>query len=143
MTRFLLDTDTLSLFRRGDPEIIQRLRITRPEEIAITVISVEEQLTGWYDQIRRLTVPVQRAIAYQRLAETVPFLASFRILPFTELAMTRYDDLRGQRLNVGANDLKIAAIALECGAIIITRNTRDYERVPNLITEDWSRKSEA
>ncbi|WP_394795788.1 type II toxin-antitoxin system VapC family toxin [Armatimonas sp.] len=127
MTRFLLDTDTLSLFRRGDPEIIQRLRITRPEEIAITVISVEEQLAGWYDQIRRLTVP---------------FLASFRILPFTELAMTRYDDLRGQRLNVGANDLKIAAIALECGAIIITRNTRDYGRVPNLITEDWSRKSE-
>ena len=56
MTRFLLDTDTLSLFRRGDHGVIQRLRTAQPEDIAISVISVEEQLAGWYDQIRRLSV---------------------------------------------------------------------------------------
>ena len=103
MTRFILDTDTLSLFRRGDVGIMNRLQVAQPEEIAITVISVEEQLAGWYDQIRRITVSAQRAIAYQRLAETVPFLATFRILNFTEEAMQRYEILRGQRLNVGAN----------------------------------------
>ena len=143
MTRFLLDTDTLSLFRRGDSKVIQRLRTARPEDIAITVISVEEQLAGWYDQIRRLRVLEQRAIAYQRLAETVPFLATFPILTFTETDMIRYEDLRGLKLNVGANDLKIAAIALERGLIVVTRNQRDYGRVPALVTEDWSQPREA
>jgi tRNA(fMet)-specific endonuclease VapC len=52
--------------------------------------------------------------------------------------MVRYDGLRTQKLNVGANDLKIAAIALELGLTVVTRNQRDYDRVPALVTEDWS-----
>jgi len=53
MTRFLLDTDTLSLFRRGDSEVIRRLRTARSEDIAISVISVEEQLAGSHSQFHR------------------------------------------------------------------------------------------
>ncbi|MCX6368442.1 MAG: type II toxin-antitoxin system VapC family toxin [Armatimonadetes bacterium] len=82
-------------------------------------------------------------MAYRRLAETIPFLATFRILNFTEAAMIRYDGLRTQKLNVGANDLKIAAIALEHGLIVVTRNQRDYDRVPALVTENWSHPQEA
>jgi tRNA(fMet)-specific endonuclease VapC len=43
-----------------------------------------------------------------------------------------------QRLNVGSNDLKIAAIALENQAIVVTRNRRDFGRVAALTCEDWS-----
>lgn len=57
--------------------------------------------------------------------------------------MIRYDGLRTQKLNVGANDLKIAAIALEHGLIVVTRNQRDYDRVPALVTENWSHPQEA
>ena len=64
-------------------------------------------------------------------------------LNFTEAAMIRYDGLRTQKLNVGANDLKIAAIALEHGLIVVTRNQRDYDRVPALVTENWSHPQEA
>ncbi len=42
------------------------------------------------------------------------------------------------RLNVGKMDLKIAAIALEHGCIVVTRNERDFRRVPGLVVENWA-----
>ena len=48
------------------------------------------------------------------------------------------DRLRKSKLNVGPMDLRIAAIALEEGGIVVTRNVRDFGRVPNLAVEDWT-----
>ena len=56
---------------------------------------------------------------------------------FTQPASTRFDSLIRAKPNVKKNDLRIAAIALEQGAIIVTRNVRDFIRVPNLVVEDW------
>ena len=44
----------------------------------------------------------------------------------------------GAELNVKHNDLRIAAIALELGATVVTRNRRDFSRVPGLLIEDWA-----
>jgi tRNA(fMet)-specific endonuclease VapC len=52
--------------------------------------------------------------------------------------VNRYLTLAGLRLNVGKMDLRIAAITLENGATVVTRNTRDFSRVPNLTVVDWS-----
>ena len=61
-----------------------------------------------------------------------------QILDFTEPAIIRYNALLALKLNVGKMDLRIAAIALEAGATVITRNLRDFQRVPELACENWA-----
>jgi tRNA(fMet)-specific endonuclease VapC len=36
-------------------------------------------------------------------------------------------------------DLRVAAVALTLKATVLTRNLRDFEKVPGLIVEDWSK----
>jgi predicted nucleic acid-binding protein len=48
MTPYILDTDTLSLLQRGHPKVLQQCRARPHADLAIMVISVEEQLTGRY-----------------------------------------------------------------------------------------------
>ena len=52
-----------------------------------------------------------------------------------EALLLKNPDLRKKRLQ---KDVRIAAIALSCNATVITRNRRDFEKVPGLRTEDWS-----
>jgi tRNA(fMet)-specific endonuclease VapC len=138
MTRYILDTDTLSLYEHGHPTVSAAIRARAPGELAITVITVEEQLSGWYTLLRRAKQPHELAYAYQRLAGSVQLLAGLPILSFTEPAIARYDDLVAQKLPVGRMDLRIAAIALEVGGIVVTRNVHDFQRVPGLTVQNWA-----
>jgi tRNA(fMet)-specific endonuclease VapC len=110
----------------------------RPEDISTTIISVEEQLSGWFTMLRRAKDQPTLAQIYRRMTDTVIFLARIRIVSFTEPAIARYDAIRGMKLNVGSMDVRIAAIAPEEGATLVTRNARDFRRVPGLVIEDWS-----
>jgi tRNA(fMet)-specific endonuclease VapC len=53
-------------------------------------------------------------------------------------AIARFDLLRSLRLNIGRMDSRLAALALDAKLIVVTRNTRDFGRVPGLQTEDWT-----
>lgn len=138
MTLYILDTDTLSLLQHGHPKVSQECAARHPSDLAITVISVEEQLSGWYTLLRKARRPEDLARAYQRLVDTVRTMARLTILPFTIPAIARYQQLIRLRLKVGRMDLRIAASVLEHGGTLVTRNTRDFGRVPGLVIEDWS-----
>lgn len=138
MTLFALDTDTVTLLRQADPNVLAQVAVRQPGEVKTTVITIEEQLTGWYNRLRRVRRPDQIEFVYAQLAQTVVALARLPLLPYTQTAIARYNQLVAQKLNVGKNDLRVAAIALEHGAIVVTRNVRDFGRVPNLTVEDWS-----
>jgi tRNA(fMet)-specific endonuclease VapC len=43
------------------------------------------------------------------------------------------------RLNVGKKDQRIAATTLGNGATLVTRNLQDFQRIPNLALEDWTK----
>lgn len=139
MRLFILDTDTLSLLQSGNAAVAARAATCTPGEIAITVITVDEQLRGWFTLVRRAKRPPQIAFAYGELARSVSALSKTRILSFTEAAIGRVEQLKKAKLGVRANDLRIASIALENGGTVVTRNVSDFTCVPGLIVEDWAR----
>jgi tRNA(fMet)-specific endonuclease VapC len=53
-------------------------------------------------------------------------------------AADRFEELRSLKLNVGSMDLRIAAITIDTGCILVTRNRRDFKRISGLPLEDWS-----
>jgi tRNA(fMet)-specific endonuclease VapC len=65
------------------------------------------------------------------------FLGSHPVEIVDESAASRFDDLRSQRLRLGAKDLKIAATAFVDNALLLSANRRDFERVPGLRVENW------
>jgi tRNA(fMet)-specific endonuclease VapC len=106
-------------------------------DLAASVMTVDEQFTGWYTLTRRARQPEEIARAYAHLGDAVVRLAKWRILPYTESAIARVAQLKALRLNVRLMDLRIAAIA-DNAAVVVTRNRRDFGRVPGLNIEDWS-----
>jgi len=138
MSLFVLDTDILTLFQRKDPAVVAHVAAHAPSDIAIAVITVEEQLSGWYTQLRKAKDNVKLAWAYFRLAANVRFLARVQILDFDRAAIERYEEFKRSGLKVRKLDLQIAATALHHNATVVTRNLRDFKLVPGLGVEDWS-----
>lgn len=138
MSRFVLDSDIFSLYRRGYPNLDARIDSRPLSEMAITVMTVEEELAGWYTVLRRAKTPDQEVRAYEHLAEAIPPLARWQIIPMSHPALMRFETLKRMNLNVRKMDLRIAAIVLEIGATLVSRNLRDFQRIPGLVVEDWA-----
>jgi tRNA(fMet)-specific endonuclease VapC len=139
MTWWILDTDHISLWQRQQVSIMRRLDTIGVEHIAVTVITVEEQFRGRLDQVRRANSMAARISAYGWMRETTLFFGQIsQILAWSAEAERCHLELKQQRIRIGAQDLRIAAIALAVGSPVITRNRRDFEQVPGLPIEDWS-----
>ncbi len=139
MPLYVLDTDAFSLLREGHSGLARRVAATDRAHLATTVITVEENLAGWFSLLRKSRTRDRTVFAYQELAASVRFFSRTAILDFTPGAIERFEELRALRLNIGAMDLRIAAIVLETAAVLITRNVRDFSRVPGLVFEDWTK----
>jgi len=74
---------------------------------------------------------------HDQLINLVSFFQAWEILRFDENAAARFRDLRQQHVRIGTMDLKIASIALEQGAILLSSNSKDFNEVPGLRVEDW------
>jgi tRNA(fMet)-specific endonuclease VapC len=135
---YLLDTDHLTLYQQGNSRVVGGVVRHQADELAISVITVTEQLTGWQTALQRTKDEALIEQIYIRMAQTVESLATWKVLHFPTAAMRRYNDLKRKKLNVGSNDLKIAAIALEFNAIVVTRNQKDFGRIPGIRMENWA-----
>jgi tRNA(fMet)-specific endonuclease VapC len=73
------------------------------------------------------------------LTETETRLAEFRVVPFDDIAgehLARLKRVKAVR-NVGLADFLIACIALAQDATLVTRNTKDFQPIPNLKLTNW------
>ncbi|MGB8698609.1 MAG: type II toxin-antitoxin system VapC family toxin [Thermosynechococcaceae cyanobacterium] len=138
MSLWILDTDHVSLFQRDHPQIVKQLAEAAPADISITIITLEEQIRGRFNMIRRAASPSELILAYRNLHITFDSLKSFDILDFSPAAGAIYSSLLEYKIKIGTQDLRIAAIALYINGILVTRNQRDFAKVPNLVIEDWS-----
>lgn len=138
MSLHVLDTDCLTLLLHGNAAICRHAAAHDPAELALTIVTVEETLTGWYAQIRKAGKDDQLIRAYAALQQAVEFCARVRILPVDQSAVQRFHDLAAKKLRLGTNDLRIASVALVHGAVLVTRNLRDFKRVAGLQIKDWS-----
>lgn len=138
MSLYLLDTDILSLYQDGHKEVRQQVADHRPEELSTSIISIEEQLSSWYTLRRRVRGRDHLARVYERFAQNVRMLSRLQILSFSAAAIGHYEALHRSKLGVRKNDLRIAAIAIENSAIVVTRNRTDFERIPDVRIENWA-----
>jgi tRNA(fMet)-specific endonuclease VapC len=139
---FVLDTDHFSLLERSEGEarqrLLSRLSTVPPGDVFTTIITYEEQTRGWMAYAARARTTAQQVEAYRRLERHLNLYHRVQVLGFDERAGTVFDRLRAAHLRVGAMDLKIAAIALTHQATVLTRNRKDFSRVPGLRVDDWT-----
>lgn len=139
MIRYILDTDHLSLYQRGNPSIKSRLENCQPYEVAITIITVEEQMRGRLAQIKKANSTQAHIEAYRWLRETVELLGELPVLDLDADACNQDEILRQQKLRLGTQDRRIAAIALSQKSILVTRNLIDFGQIAGLAIEDWTK----
>jgi tRNA(fMet)-specific endonuclease VapC len=137
----LLDTDHLSVlrFRSGDrcARLFARMEAAKDEVFGTTIINVAEQMKGWLAAINKEKQALRQVTAYRELAKLFDFYSCYHIAAFDEAAATRFNDLRQTIKRVATSDLKIAAVTLTCGALLLTANRQDFEKVPGLRFANW------
>ena len=84
----LLDTDHLTILRYRESAqydlLMERLNESLDDDVATSVVSVEEQLRGWLAEIHRCRRIEDQSSAYERLAEQIEFLANWPIIRFSK-----------------------------------------------------------
>lgn len=138
MALFFLDTTTITHLQRNHPKVTAALAAHVGHTVAICSVNVEESIGGWLNLLQQSRTPAEQANVARLLTETVAYLARFPLVPVTEDAGHRYAALKKLKLNVGKNDLRLGAMALESGATVVTNNARDFGRIPGLSWVDWT-----
>jgi tRNA(fMet)-specific endonuclease VapC len=138
MRLYVLDTDHISLFQRQHPIVMQHLDQVNPQHLAVTIITVEEQIKGRFKLIKQANSSIKLIRSYATLQDTVSYFNNITVLPFDDAANNYYEMLRQQKIRIGTYDLRIAAIVLSVNGILVTRNWRDFGQIPDLNLEDWS-----
>ena len=109
-----------------------------PTELAFSIISFHEQVLGCHTYISRAPSLSNVVRGYGMLTQILRDFAVAPVVPFDAAAAAVFDGLLAERVRVPTMDLRIASIVLSRGMVLVTRNVRDFRKVPGLPVEDWT-----
>ena len=128
---YVLDTNTVLDYFRGKGNVAANLLALPPSEVALPAIAAYEVWVGVLGSRN----------AKRRQAQYEQFLATVEVLPFDSAVSRRAaelrQDLERRGEGIGPLDTLIAATALAHNATLVTRNRREFGRVPGLQVVDW------
>ncbi len=129
--KYMLDTNTCIYAQKQNDGILAKIRENYQEGLAISAISLAEMEYG----VQASTNQQKNTVSLLR------FLSIVSILPFERDAALEYGkiraDLRRKGTPIGTMDMLIAAHAKSEHLIVVTHNTREFERVEGLQLDDW------
>ena len=128
---YLLDTNTCIFIMKKIPIVVERLRSAQKDGVVMSSITLAELEYG-----------VSKSKAYERNRNTLlAFSTLVNILPFDVSASAEYGSIRAALEKMGTPisvlDTLIAAHAKSLKLVLITNNTREFQRVKGLLVEDW------
>lgn len=130
--KYILDTDTLIYFLKGHENVVKRVASVSRDELGTTIINHAELLFGAFNSQRKK----------QNLLKAKSFLENILIMPFCQESSYIFAEnkaLLKKRGNIVADlDLMIASIALRNKSILITNNTKHFNRIKKLKIENWT-----
>ncbi|KMW72338.1 plasmid maintenance protein [Photorhabdus luminescens subsp. luminescens] len=132
MIKYLLDTNIVISTIKKRPESILPKFNKNTDHMAISTITLAELIFG----------AEKSGNPEKNLAVIEDFVSRLTILPYDEQAAFHYGNIRaslekiGKR--IGDNDLHIAGHARSKGLIVVTNNTKEFNRVDGLRVEDWT-----
>ena len=130
---WVLDSNTISYYFRGDAQVVPRLQALRPAEVGVPAV-VEYELR--YGLLR---LPPEAAAP--RLQALEQLLAPLQLLPFDSECAAHAARLRvaleAVGTPIGPHDTLIAATVLRHQGTLVTRNAREFARVPGLQWVNW------
>lgn len=129
---FLLDSNACIEYLRGkNPKMQQKVGTEDPRNINLCSVVVTELLYGAHISARSVA----------NLAKVRQFMQRYASLPFDDSITDIHSRIWAQLAKAGTiispHDLQIAAIALAHGFTLVTHNTAEFKRVPNLLLDDW------
>lgn len=129
---YMLDTNICSYIIRNKPQNIkEKLKsVEKDHTIALSTVVVSELIYG------------AKKKGSEKLFDLVlSFIENFQIMDFDKSSALSYATIRVELETtgniIGSNDLFIAAHAKGCDAILVTNNTKEFERVEGLRLENW------
>ncbi|MHB1100125.1 MAG: PIN domain-containing protein [Burkholderiales bacterium] len=133
----ILDSNTISYYFRGDPQVVPRLQALSPADVGVPAI-VEYELR--YGILR-----LPQEAASPRLAALAALLRPMQVLSFDSECAAHAAHIRAELeasgMPIGPHDTLIAATALRHQAALVTRNVREFARVPGLQCLNWHQDS--
>jgi tRNA(fMet)-specific endonuclease VapC len=128
---YILDTNTLIYYFKGQGQVAQNIANVSPQEIGISTIVLFELQVG----IAKSTSPAKRTQQLQQ------FLSRVNVVPFDRdcavAAATIRAQLEQQGTPIGPIDVLIAGTALAFQATLVTHNVKEFSRVSGLAIADW------